>query len=88
MSKQTNPKPPRFMIVLKDFQTDVQIQVGAPKMSDFLKKLPIKDVKPREKFELERVIRYFEKKVKSAEKKPWPSKVSKAVEGEVIKRAK
>lgn len=79
-------KPPRFMIVLKDFQTDVQIQVGAPKMADFLKKLPAKELKPREKFELERVIRFFEKKVKEAEKTPWPKDIKNAVEGEVVKR--
>lgn len=67
-------KPPRFMVVLVDFKTDTQIQVGAPKMADFLKPLTEKDAKPKERFELERVIRYFEKKVKEAEKEPWPKK--------------
>lgn len=85
MSKSDN-KPPRFMIVLKDFQTDVQVQVGAPKMADFLKKLPAKDLKPRERFELERVIRYFEKQVKKAEKGLWAKDIKKAVEGEVMNR--
>lgn len=84
MAKDT--KPPRFMIVLKDFKTDVQIQVGAAKMSDFLKQLPAKELKARERFELERVIRFFEKKVKQAEKQPWPTKVSEAIEGEVVER--
>lgn len=86
MSKQKDTKPPRFMIVLKDFQTDVQIQVGAAKMSDFLKRLPAKEMKAREKFELERVIRFFEKKVKQAEKEPWPTNVTDAVEGEIVDR--
>lgn len=85
MSKSDN-KPPRFMVVLKDFQTDTQIQVGAPKMADFLKKLPAKNLKPRERFELERVIRYFEKQVKKAEKTPWPKNIKKALEGEVMNR--
>lgn len=79
-------KPPRFMVVLVDFKTDTQIQVGAAKMSDFLKLLPVKERKPREKFELERVIRFFEGKVKQAEKEPWPKKVTEAVEGEIVER--
>lgn len=92
-------KPPRFMIVLKDFKTDVQIQVGAAKIADFLKRLPAKEMKAREKFELERVIRFFEKKVRQAEKTPWPrgdsiaeavvdgkDKFKDAVEGEIVER--
>jgi hypothetical protein len=74
-------KPPRFMVVLVDFQTDTQIQVGAPVMSDFLKPLPEKDQKKNERFELERVIRYFEKQVKKAEKTPFKKPVQ---EGEVV----
>lgn len=54
------------MVVLVDFKTETQIQVGAPRMSDFLK--PIKDDNVKEKFELERVIKFFTKKVKEAEK--------------------
>lgn len=81
-------KPPRFMVVLVDFQTNTQIQVGAPKMGDFLKKLPEKEYKPRQRFELERVIRFFDKKVKAAEKEPWPinNPTKDAIEGEVVKR--
>lgn len=76
-------KPPRFMVVLVDFKTDTQIQVGAPKMNDFLKPLGEKDAKPKERFELERVIRHFQKMVKKAEKEPWPKKPE-VVEGEVV----
>lgn len=86
MSK--DKKPPRFMVVLVDFKTDTQIQVGAPKVADFLKLLPEKERKPRERFELERVIRFFEKKVKEAEKEPWPKKVKEALEGEIVERRK
>ena len=80
-----NLAPPRFMVVLKDFKTDVQIQVGAPKMSDFLKPLPSEERKHKERFELERVIRYFERKVKEAEKQPWkkPDKAD-APEAELV----
>lgn len=76
MKKETTEeqRPPRFMVVLKDFQTDVQVQVGAPEMQDFLKPLKGEDKKKNERFELERVIRYFENKVKEAEKEPWKGK--------------
>ena len=77
-------KPPRFMVVLKDFQTDVQIQVGAPKMKDFLKPLTGLDLKKNERFELERVIRYFEKKVKEVEK-PMGKRSKNATIGELVK---
>lgn len=79
-------KPPRFMVVLVDFKTDTQIQVGAPKMQDFLKPLKGKELKKDERFELERVIRYFNKKVKASEKQPWP--IKDAVEGEIVERNK
>lgn len=98
MTKDT--KPPRFMVVLVDFQTNTQIQVGAPKMADFLKPLKGAELKPRQRFELERVIRFFENKVRQAEKDPWPkadkvadnlllkNKFKDAVEGEIVERKK
>lgn len=94
--------PPRYMVALVDFKTDVQIHVGAPDIADFLK--PYEDGKEkdlsanvhqvfvrynqrktttaeackevedllqlRERFELERVFRYFKRKVKQAEDTP------------------
>lgn len=72
--KEQDTKPPRFMVVLVDFKTNTQIQVGAPKMSDFLKK--IQDGK-KESFELERVIKHFNKQVKAAESEPWAVKTNK-----------
>lgn len=104
LEQAKDEKPPRFMVVLADFQTQIQVQVGAPEMKDFLKPLPqgkklelheqvrhvfkrlnarkinteeayqemmgVMDM--RERFELERVIRHFNRKVKQAEKNPWP----------------
>lgn len=75
---EQDTKPPRFMVVLVDFKTDVQIQVGAAEVRDFLKPLKAPEKKPNERFELERVIRYFEEKVKEAEQEPWPAKVKEA----------
>jgi hypothetical protein len=72
--KDVDTRPPRFMVVLVDFKTNVQIQVGAPEMADFLKPL---NEKAEERFELERVIRFFENKVKEAEKDPWAVKSKK-----------
>lgn len=71
MVKETNTKPPRFMIVLKDFKTDAQIQVGAAKMSDFLKAI---EGEKGATFELERVINYFNKQVRKIEKTPKSKK--------------
>lgn len=75
-------KPPRFMVVLVDFKTNAQIQVGAPNMNDFLK--PIKDGKKGETFELERVITHFKKTVRKMEKDPWAVKSKGAQEAELV----
>ena len=84
--KVTDKNPPRYMIVLKDFKTDVQIQVGAVRMSDFIKPLKGADKKKDERFELERVIRFFESKVKETEKewlKPRESTLEKQFNNDV-----
>lgn len=60
-------KLPRFMVVLKDWETGVEMQVGSDKLNDFLKPFP-KDVPFKEKYELERVFSFFKKEVSKVAK--------------------
>lgn len=69
VKKKAIDKLPRFMVVLKDWETGVEMQVGSDKLSDFLKPFP-KNVPAhiKEKFELERVFSFFKKEVAKAVK--------------------
>jgi hypothetical protein len=72
------------MVVLVDFKTKVQIQVGTPKFENFLKPFTGKKLKKNERFELERVLNYFESLVKEAEK-PIGKLVKKASIDDLVK---
>lgn len=101
-AKEIDHAPPRFLAAFADFKTDVQVNVGAKDIADFLKpyeeadrraldeqvahvfirynqrkittkqaKIEMMEVVNRlpERFELERVVRYFTTKVEEAEQK-------------------
>ena len=76
LEKERAHKPPRFMIVIKDFQTDFQIQVGAPTTGEFFKPLPRKAQKPGVETELDRVVAFFDRKVRQLERTPQQLKKS------------
>lgn len=62
-------KPPRFMVVLADFQTDTQRQIGAAELDDLFK--VNKKGKKTESSDFISFVEYFKALVKDAEKDPW-----------------
>ena len=79
---ETDPKPPRFMVVLVDFKTDTQRQVGAAELDDIFDRK-----KKTVSSDFQKFITYFKKLVADAEKDPWAVKATKTtevVEGEVV----
>lgn len=81
--KVDDATPPRFMVVLVDFKTDTQRQVGAAELDDLFK------VNHKGKqvisSDFHAFVDYFKELVADAEKDPWAVKPKKeAVEGEVV----
>lgn len=81
-TQDVDTKPPRFMVVLADFKTDTQRQIGAVELADLF--TLNKKGKKTESSDFMSFVEYFEELVKDAEKDPWAVKVKKTKEVEVV----
>ena len=69
--KDIDAKPPRFMVVLVDFQTDTQRQIGAPELDDIFR---LNKNGTQLSSDFKKFVDYFKELVKDAEKDPWAGK--------------
>lgn len=84
-TQEVDTKPPRFMVVLADFKTDTQRQIGAADLSSLFS--VSKKGSKTESSDFIKFVEYFEQLVQDAEKDPWAVKADTTTEAEVVNGA-